>query len=311
MPTSWRNRATSSRRNSFACNCGWPQSGFIIQTTKTSVDREKELLAWEESRWLLRIPPWARQRVRFHRGLPTRFELTATQLLQRGQALRQSVHFDGLCLRNTAGKLQQVLASGLLAGVRFLDLSLEKLAEDELIALAHCPDLSELRALDLIFVDYSNVTAKALAHSPALSKLEFLKGNVWSPCLFEALTDPGVTFRLRHFYVRKATNPHVDLVRLLRAPCFERLEELHLSFNKQESASAFAALVQSPVVQQLRVLNVYDSGLDNEDMAVLADIVYAGKTGKPGAPRERDWTFWPCEAHGITVSGPFDPPGAG
>src|SRR5262245_29255941 len=110
--------------------------------------REKELLEEHKERWLADVPVKFRPRVTFTRGL-RRLRITATQLIKSGRSLFRSARFDSLWLENVAGRMPRLLRTGLLAGVRRLDLSYAKLTGDDALALAGCADLAGVRSLDL------------------------------------------------------------------------------------------------------------------------------------------------------------------
>src|SRR5262249_23928185 len=85
--------------------------------------RQAALLEANAEAWLARVPAWARKKAEFRRGVVAHFELPASQLLRRGAGLRKKAPFNSLDLRDTPPLVAEVTASGLLEGVRHLELA--------------------------------------------------------------------------------------------------------------------------------------------------------------------------------------------
>jgi uncharacterized protein (TIGR02996 family) len=230
-------------------------------------DRAAALLETNEKRWRAALPTWCRKHAGFRRGLPTHVELTASQLLTNRRVFGQQRAFDSLRLRGCAGKFLKVIEAGLLAGLRELDVAFEQLTEEDLLALAGCPDLAGLRSLDVGSITLSDDVCEALAGSPHLAGLKTLEASWCNPALLAALAGKGVKMRLRRFQM-VGDGEEVIAKTLAQAPAFSEIEELGLSFNQLDGG--LKTLVRSPALPRLRWLSLWGCDVESGDLGALA-----------------------------------------
>jgi uncharacterized protein (TIGR02996 family) len=233
-------------------------------------DREKALHSAHRKEWLSGLPSSARSKASFHRGLPTQFGMTARYLLQHGKALRKRTPITGLSLQGFAGNVREVLASGLLAGIRELSLSFKDLTAEDIIDLSRSPGLSELRRLNIYPLSTSSDAWQSLIHSPSLGNLEDLSVSLSESHLLPALRNPGIPFRLKRLQVFGGNDGFTQLGLLAGAKCLSGLESIYLSFEGR-NVDRLGEVIGSLDKGRLRSLHAYRCQVSDGDIHKLMD----------------------------------------
>jgi uncharacterized protein (TIGR02996 family) len=233
--------------------------------------RQQELLKSHGRKWKSHLPNLVRSKADFRRGILSHIVLTAAELLREGKKLRRKVYFDSLRLRSSRGMIGKLLASGLLAGLRSLDLSGNSLSDDEVVRLSASPYLAELRTLVISHNDFSDDACLALATSPFLTKLKRLEASWCNSALISALGDPDVAFRPQKVQMVSGGVSAEEVRALANAPAMSSLRELGLSFNPFGPDGAFA-IARSPYLKNLRWLSVWSCRLDD---AAVRELVHS------------------------------------
>ena len=205
-------------------------------------EREGNLFNLHRSRWTDGFPKWARGS-RFRRGFAFSFTATAQRWLADGERVRRLTPVEVLSLERFEGLEREVLLAPSLVG------------------------------LDRLFLpDLASGGARVLADSPALDSLTGLAvgaGGRWILGGDEtAFLGSARLANLRHLWLR--SNPIGDAAALAVAAsrALTRLEEVTIS-NAQMQARGFAALVESPNLERVRVLNVQANGFANRGVLAL------------------------------------------
>ena len=183
-------------------------------------------------------------------------ELAASPLLARVEKLAFSN--DIMDQLSGHGRLQALLASPHLAGVRRLDLSMQRLRDADAALIAECPNLTSLVHLDLSGNSVFVAGMRALAKSdrlPALTSLTINANRQVGMTAAEALVDSPLAGQLRHLSLanHEVWNEPVKLI--AASPRFRGLRTLDLSDNGITNAGA-VALAESPYLTELERLTL-------------------------------------------------------
>lgn len=230
-------------------------------------EREEEILQAHGDAWRTNLPAWVRPKVSFRRGVPAHLTLTAQQLLQQGKALGRQVIFDSLRLEKTTGYIQELVSSGLLAGLRHLHLSFNALTEHDVVLLANCADLSTLVTLTVANNPFGPTGCEALANTPHLRSLTTLDASCCDATLVEMVARSATLSKLRCLRCSGMGVKPETITRLAQSQMVSHLEELTLADSRVGTEGA-RALVQAPL-HRLRWLDLGNCGLGDEGSALL------------------------------------------
>jgi uncharacterized protein (TIGR02996 family) len=146
--------------------------------------RERELLAAHESEWSYPVGRLFRDSSlvltgraevgAFRRGFIYRVVCDASVLLDCAEELFAATPLEHLRLRDARGVARELFRLPLLSRLHALDLSYNRLGDDEVYQLARCPHLKNLTFLDLAANSFEARGAHALAVSPYLDTLDVL-----------------------------------------------------------------------------------------------------------------------------------------
>jgi uncharacterized protein (TIGR02996 family) len=176
--------------------------------------RERELLGEFEGDWAAplagMVDGWT-----FHRGFINEVMVSGRQFAEQGEGLCRLTPVQEVHLHDLGDRLAGVAASPVLARVRFLDLSENRLGNIGLRLLAKSAYLTGVRGLNLSASAAGNAGAQALAASPNLKNLEelYLSAN--------NIGDDGARA-------------------IARSPYLEQLKTLFLNFNRIGAAGVEA-----------------------------------------------------------------------
>jgi uncharacterized protein (TIGR02996 family) len=222
--------------------------------------------------WRKGWPAYAHHFVRFEGGLPSQLYLTATQFRQRGKALRKRFPITSVSLRNARGRLNALAESGMLDGLRDLDLSGQRFTSEHVAALAGCAGLARLRRLNLRHCYLDGAGVRALLFSPHLAGL--LELDLCTAHLddLDEVLSLGTPPPLRKLWAYNSGVNAAGAQALAASPLAQTLEFLDLGISKLgEGAAALAAM------QRLRVLILRNAELrDPAAAALLASPALAG-----------------------------------
>jgi uncharacterized protein (TIGR02996 family) len=222
--------------------------------------------------WRNGWPSYAHHFVRFECGLPSRLYATATQFRQRGKALRKRFPITSVSLRNVRDRLKALAASGLLEGLRELDLAGQRFTAEDVAALAGCAGLARLRRLNLRHCSLDGAGVRALLFSPHLAGL--LEFGLCSAHLddLDKILGLGTPPPLRKLGASNTGVNAAGAEALAASPLAQTLEFLDLGLcNLGEGAAALAAM------RRLRVLVLRNAELrDPVAAALLASPALAG-----------------------------------
>ena len=124
------------------------------------------LLHANRDAWRQGWAAYARKCIEFRRGLPSHVWLPAGAFLEKGRALRRKFPIDSLRIDGTPGRLRAVIDSGLLDGLRELQIPDTGLGAGEVAALAGHAGLASLRRLSLAYSRLGAEAIRTLATSP-------------------------------------------------------------------------------------------------------------------------------------------------
>jgi hypothetical protein len=195
------------------------------------------------------------------------FRLPARLFLERGHELRP-LGCTSLELREATRLVGDLAASGLLDGVRHLDLGGCALGDADLRALAGWPGLGSLTSLRVTSSHFGRPACRDLARSPHLANLTALVTAWGNAALFEALAEAALP-RLRKLEVVDSQVTPALLTRLARSPRAWSLAELNLSFNPVGSAGA-RSLARAPHLKGLREVGLWRCELGDRGVRLLA-----------------------------------------
>ncbi|TSC59073.1 MAG: hypothetical protein Greene041619_95 [Candidatus Peregrinibacteria bacterium Greene0416_19] len=145
-----------------------------IMTSQEEWDRFQTLQATSADlfrqhghRWQQPLTELGAEECAFHRGFVHHIAMRRQAFLRRAEEVFRTSPIDSLALRDVDGRIEEVLSLQVLSRLKALFLENAGLSEDQVIAIAECPHLQNLKELDVRGNDVGARGAGALA-SPAL-----------------------------------------------------------------------------------------------------------------------------------------------
>ncbi len=173
--------------------------------------------------------------------------------------------------------LQAFARSAKVGNLRELTLNDNSLISDHgILALANAPTFARLHALDISYIDLSNVGVRGLVESPYLRKLQRLEmvGNHIGDAGLAVLASSNLLQRmLRHapvLHLASNTIGPAGIDALMQSPYLELVEELDLR-NNPLGDEGFARLLMGNRWKRLRRLLLRNTRLTDAVMIQLAD----------------------------------------
>lgn len=248
-------------------------------------EQEAELLLTHVQQWRSGLPTWVRGPGRFHKETLARhrgraqfrrgvfhFRLNAHDFLRHGKSLRRKVPFDSLCLQNAAGLVHDLLASGLLQGLRHLDIGYNHgMSDEEAIEFALSPQVESLRFLNLTNLQFGADAWRALVSSPHLANLIIFQANACPKFLPEVVVKHAAWARLERLRLGNCGcwfTPKL-MIAFANSPRWTNLQELNISFGTI-GPDGTEALARSPYLRNLRWIHLDFCNLEDRGVKALA-----------------------------------------
>jgi uncharacterized protein (TIGR02996 family) len=245
-------------------------------------EREAELLTAHAHSWRAGLPVWVRRpgrsrqgtlvrnqgRAQFRRGL-FHFRLSASEFLRQGKTLRRKVPFDSLCLHKAAGHIHDLLASGLLEGLRHLDIGYNhRMSDDEAIELANSGQLVSLRSLNVANLQFGPDAWQALVSSPHLANLTLFQADACPEILLGVLVQHAAWTGLQRLRLGGCSFAPNLVVAFADSPRWTSLQELNISFGRI-GPNGTEAMARSPYLRNLRWLTLRYCSLEDKGIKAL------------------------------------------
>ncbi len=254
--------------------------------------QERALLKEHRAAWMAHLPVWARKAGTFQRGFVNHLNVRATDYLRSGKKFRKLVYFDSLWL-NPLKRAEELLDSGLLAGIRHLTVSGD---DADRTLLVRSEQLASLESLEFFCYPIGEEVCQALVSNRCLTRLKRLVISAeLGPDQAQILSQAPLLNQLQEFNVNNtglkfeamrflAQSRHwQQLSRLVLAHCWlgpEAVRELlcsrmvqdvtALDLNRASLGEAVRDLARTQKLKNLRYLNLSGNGIDDSGLEALA-----------------------------------------